>query len=318
VTARGRLLSALILVSGCASTATIRLEHVRGTTITARERGAYRCAPIALARAEAHADFARIELGAGELMRAEHDIDIAEIEARRALDGANSCAPIAVAPPAPPPVEAPRDSDGDGIDDAHDKCPHEAEDRDGWDDDDGCPDPDNDEDGIPDTEDRCPVVAGVASAKGCPDRDGDTVGDDDDRCPDVAGDPAQQGCPAPKLIVVKDDKIELKQKIHFATGQAKILSDSFPLLGEITEALRSRPKVKVRIEGHTDARGSAKLNTKLSNARAEAVRAYLVAQGIDGARLTAVGFGPSQPIADNRTSSGREQNRRVEFFLLAE
>ncbi len=315
---RGVIMSAALL-AGCAGTASSRIERLRVTTATARDRGAYRCAPIALARAEAHVEFAKLELGAGELMRAEHDLDVAEHSGQRALADANSCvsAPVLAEVHAPA-VERPRDADGDGIEDASDRCPREPEDRDGWDDDDGCPDLDNDGDGVLDADDRCPNVAGSAATHGCPDRDDDGVADDEDRCPDAAGAPVDHGCPAPKLIVVKDDKIELKQKIHFATGQAKILSDSFPLLREITEALRSRPKVRVRIEGHTDTRGSATLNTKLSNARAEAVRAFLVSAGIEAARLTAVGFGPSQPIADNRTASGREQNRRVEFFLLTD
>ncbi len=316
MTLRSVLVALCAALAGCAGGAYTRIDRLRGTTATARERGAYRCAPVALARAEAHMELAKIELGAGELMRAEHDLDVAEHEAARALADANACVPIAEPPP--PVAEKPADSDGDGIDDAHDRCPGEPEDRDGWDDDDGCPDPDNDGDGVLDADDRCPVIAGVASAHGCPDRDGDTVRDEEDRCPDVAGAPADHGCPAPKLIVVKDDRIELKQKIHFATGQAKILPDSFPLLREITEALRSREKVRVRIEGHTDARGSMNINTKLSKARAEAVRAFLVGAGIEATRLTAVGFGASQPIADNRTATGREQNRRVEFFLLAD
>jgi len=132
---------------------------------------------------------------------------------------------------------------------------------------------------------------------------------------DEPGVPEHAGCPAPKLIVVHDDKIELKQKIHFQTGKATILADSNALLTEIANVLR-RKDVRVRIEGHTDSRGPLASNTKLSRARADAVGAWLIQAGIAADRLESIGYGPSQPIADNRTASGREENRRVECFLL--
>ena len=286
----------LVVLPGCAGQANSRLVAVRRTTVEARERGAYRCAPEELARAEAHAEFAKVELRAGELMRAESQLDLSEHAAARALAGAQACLTVAPLPPsAPLPDPAPEPK----------PLPPP-------------PEPDSDGDGLFDKDDRCPQKAGPVAAQGCPDRDGDTVPDDDDQCPEVAGPVETHGCPPPKLIVVHDDKIELKQKIHFATGKANILPDSTPLLTEIVAALQQRPLVKVRIEGHTDARGSIAINTKLSRARADAVRAWLTNAGVAATRLTAVGYGPSQPIADNRTASGREENRRVEFFLLTE
>jgi len=320
---RARFLIVAVIATigaGCAGAVEDRLAVTRRTILLARERGAYRCAPEALARAEARVEFTRLELRAGELVRAESELDRAEAAAAIALASAQSCRPIVArsATPPPPPEIKEVDSDGDGILDPDDRCPKEPEDLDGWKDEDGCPDPDDDEDGVLDADDRCPRVPGSAKAKGCPDRDGDAIADGDDRCPDEPGVPEQEGCPAPKLIVVQKDRIELKQKIHFATGKATILSDSTPLLTEIASALKKLAKVRVRIEGHTDSRGSAQLNTRLSRARAESVRAWLVQAGIDAARMTAVGYGPSQPIADNRTAAGREENRRVEFFLLEE
>ncbi|NCG22207.1 MAG: OmpA family protein, partial [Rhodobacterales bacterium] len=86
------------------------------------------------------------------------------------------------------------DNDDDGVPDIDDQC-KEAEDIDGWQDEDGCPDPDNDDDGVLDNDDTCPTDAGTAETNGCPDADGDGVGDNTDRCPDLAGPVKTMGCP---------------------------------------------------------------------------------------------------------------------------
>ncbi|MCS6912841.1 MAG: outer membrane beta-barrel domain-containing protein [Myxococcales bacterium] len=211
-----------------------------------------------------------------------------------------------------------KDRDGDGIEDRVDRCPDQPEDRDGFEDSDGCPDPDNDKDGVLDGEDACPNQAGVAENQGCPDKDqdGDGVADRTDQCPETPG-VKPTGCPEEKrqYIVVTEDKIDLRQQIRFATGKATILPASFPLLDEVVSVLQQRPKLRLRIEGHTDNRGNPKKNQKLSEARAQAVVDYLVRKGIDPARLSSAGFGSSRPIADNRTAAGREKNRRTEFFI---
>ena len=112
-------------------------------------------------------------------------------------------------------------------------------------------------------------------------------------------------------------KIEILEKVFFATGKAEIKKRSYNLLNQIASVLKTNPQItKIRIDGHTDSRGRDAFNQKLSQDRANSVRDYLEAQGIDVARMQAVGFGETRPIADNKKASGREQNRRVEFNIL--
>ncbi|MBN2497197.1 MAG: OmpA family protein, partial [Deltaproteobacteria bacterium] len=188
------------------------------------------------------------------------------------------------------------DSDEDGLLDNVDKCPQDAEDKDGFEDDDGCPDPDNDKDGIPDKDDKCPLEAEVINGFR-----------DDDGCPDKGR----------VVVIVRKEKIEILQKIYFATGKAVIRSRSFSLLNQVALTMKAHMEIKkIRIEGHTDSQGSDKYNLNLSQKRAEAVRKYLVDKGVAAERLDAVGYGESRPIAPNRTARGREKNRRVEFVIV--
>jgi OOP family OmpA-OmpF porin len=342
---------ALWLVSGCAGTqlaSDVRL--VRGIIKEARDRGAYRCAPRELALAETHTDFTESELDEGDYFRAREHLQIADDNARKAARLADSCLPKK--PAAPPKIG---DKDGDGIPDNVDKCPNDPEDRDGFEDEDGCPDPDNDKDGIPDVKDKCPADPedkdGFQDEDGCPDPDNDTDGipdtadkcpndpedkdgfEDEDGCPDPDNDkdgvpdasdkcpndpgPADNnGCPKKyEHIVVTEQKIELKQKIFFETNKAVIMPRSFALLNEIAQALQARPSMTVRIEGHTDTRGKRPHNMTLSQSRADSVRQFLIGLGVDGNRMESKGYGPDQPIETNKTAGGREKNRRVEFFI---
>jgi len=128
---------------------------------------------------------------------------------------------------------------------------------------------------------------------------------------------AERPPPGPPRVVLTASSIKIGEKIQFATGSAEILPASFGLLDEIAAIFKDNPQIEVvDIEGHTDSTGGAALNRKLSKARAESVRAYLVKKGVAGKRLVAKGFGPDRPIGDNQTDAGREQNRRVEFNIV--
>lgn len=218
------------------------------------------------------------------------------------------------------------DNDQDGIPDASDRCPDEPEDADGFEDDDGCPEPDNDRDGISDAVDTCPNepedVDGFEDENGCPDPDddGDGVLDGEDQCPREAGVPEAQGCPRPveEKVAVTQDRLELRETVLFVTGSSVIDTASYPLLDAIADALKAHPEVTlVSVRGHTDSRGSAAVNRKLSQARAESVMKALIERGVEPARLKAQGFGSSQPLVPNDTPENLAKNRRVELHIEA-
>ena len=151
--------------------------------------------------------------------------------------------------------------------------------------------------------------------KVCADRDGDGIPDTVDRCPDVAGTLEDYGCPPYKHIVVKPDKLELKEKIQFAWNAATLQDTSHPVLDEVVQALKDNPSFRVEVEGHTSSEGGDDHNQTLSEQRAQAVLDYLGAHGIARDRLGSKGFSSSVPIDTNATSAGRENNRRVEFVV---
>ena len=230
------------------------------------------------------------------------------------------------------------DADGDGIEDSKDSCPNEAgskemngcpdSDGDGVaDKDDACPNeagskamngcPDADGDGVADKDDACPSEAGPAENKGCPwpDTDGDGVLDKDDACPEVAGTVANQGCPEVTEEVQKQLN-DYARTILFDTGKSSIKAESTSVMVDIIQILNEYPTAKFTVEGHTDSVGSANLNQKLSDSRANSVRDFLIEKGIGADRLTAIGYGEDKPIATNNTKAGRAQNRRVEINLV--
>lgn len=122
----------------------------------------------------------------------------------------------------------------------------------------------------------------------------------------------------PKRVEVKDDHLEIREKIQFRKGEAVILAQSHGLLDEIVAVIQANPDItKIAIEGHTSSEGGQDLNRRLSRWRAEAVLKYLVSKGVAADRLTSNGFGPDKPIASNDTEADREKNRRVEFNITA-
>ena len=104
--------------------------------------------------------------------------------------------------------------------------------------------------------------------------------------------------------------------INFDSGKYTIKPESYKIIDDIAAALRAKPDMKVKLEGHTDNVGNARANKKLSDDRAKAVMNAIVAKGIDSSRLVAEGFGLEKPIADNNTAEGRAQNRRVELVRV--
>ena len=202
------------------------------------------------------------------------------------------------------------DTDGDGIPDHLDECPTVA----GLPEFNGCPDTDGD--GVPDHLDKCPNEAGPKENDGCPwpDRDGDGVPDHLDECPDVPGTVANNGCPEVTVEVIKQLN-EFSKTILFDLGKSTIRKESYAVLQSIADIMKEYPKAKFEIEGHTDSTGSLQLNERLSKERAASVKDYLTTIGMDGSRLTSEGYGPSRPIATNKTAAGRQQNRRVEISL---
>jgi outer membrane protein OmpA-like peptidoglycan-associated protein len=202
------------------------------------------------------------------------------------------------------------DADGDGVVDPQDQCAGTAAgvQVDAT----GCA-MDTDKDGVPDAADRCPTTgAGVpVDATGCPpDSDADGVPDPMDRCPGTAAGMQVDavGClpPSPAAPIVLEG-------VSFLSGSDKLTLASQGPLDRVVVALRERPDLHVMIEGHTDNVGTRDANLRLSKARADAVRAYLVSKGIDARRLGTVGYGPDQPVAGNDTAEGRAQNRRVQL-----
>jgi OOP family OmpA-OmpF porin len=205
------------------------------------------------------------------------------------------------------------DRDEDGTADFYDECPDEF-----GEDENGCPlDRDTDKDGIKDKNDDCPKEWGDGP-DGCPipDKDGDGILDPNDSCEEQAeifnGIDDKDGCPDELPDEVK--KFEgVLEGIYFDSGKSTIRSKSKPVLQKVAKLLQKYPDLRVEISGHTDSVGKEEDNVALSQARADAVKAWLVEQGIEESRISTRGAGPGEPIADNKSKKGRAKNRRIEF-----
>jgi len=115
---------------------------------------------------------------------------------------------------------------------------------------------------------------------------------------------------------VTEKAIEIDEKVQFEVGKATILPASDELLKEVADDLREHAEIlELQIEGHASIDGGIQLNRELSQKRADAVKQWLVDQGVEAARLVAKGYGPDRPIAPNDSEDGREKNRRVEFNI---
>ena len=129
--------------------------------------------------------------------------------------------------------------------------------------------------------------------------------------------PAAVAARPPPRVEVRDNKIEIHDKIQFDYDKATIRPESFGLMNEIASVIGKNPQIKkIRIEGNASSEGSPQHNQKLSEDRARSVMKYLTDHGVTAGELTSIGHGADRPIADNTTEAGREQNRRVEFVIL--
>lgn len=232
------------------------------------------------------------------------------------------------------------DQDNDGIRDQDDACPTQPGKRELQ----GCPD--RDKDGVADKDDKCPDTPGQKTHHGCPDTDGDGLYDDGtDHCPTQPGPVSNQGCPLPDAdgdtVPDKEDEcpltpgpvenrgcplLEQTQRqvldtafanLEFEFRKAVIRRKSYPSLNALAALLTENPAFRLRLAGHTDQVGTAAFNLELSRQRAQAVRTYLLRQGVLPAeRIVVEGYGATVPLASNKTAAGRARNRRVEMTVL--
>lgn len=149
----------------------------------------------------------------------------------------------------------------------------------------------------------------VEVASGVKDTDGDGVIDEKDQCPDTpAGERVDgNGCPLGKVIALNG--------VTFEFNKTRLRPDAQTILDWAVEILKKYPDMEVEVAGHTDSIGSDSYNQKLSEGRADVVRAYFTEKGVTNT-LTVKGYGEAEPVADNETEEGRERNRRVELRIL--
>jgi outer membrane protein OmpA-like peptidoglycan-associated protein len=119
-------------------------------------------------------------------------------------------------------------------------------------------------------------------------------------------------------IEIQPPKTYTLKNVLFDTGKSTLRKESFTTLNDLIEYLKLKPAMTIEIGGHTDNVGTPESNLKLSQERAESVRNYLIAKGISAQRVTAKGYGQTQPVATNTTDEGRQKNRRTEVKIIKE
>ena len=181
--------------------------------------------------------------------------------------------------------------------DSDDQCVHLPEDRDGFEDDDGCPEPDNDGDSIADATDAC----------GMDPEDRDRF-EDDDGCPEPG--------PNPLRVALENGRITVSEAIAFDHDSFELRASTLPVLDRVAALIERLPaRQQVRVDGHTDASGNPAYDRVISTRRARAVAAYLVKRGIAEGRLSTRGLGATEPIDKGQTPEARAHNRRVELSV---
>jgi len=264
-----------------------------------------RCAPRELALAEANLNFALADLAQGSSYTARGEIREAETAIKRAMTLSKDCGQKRILvrekekepePKKPPPVVVmieQTDVDRDGIFDKDDKCPDQPEDKDGFEDSDGCPDPDNDHDRIPDVSDKCPNEPETYNG----------VKDDD-------------GCPDQGLVTTNKGKIVTMKPIYFETDKDIIKPESFPVVDAVAAAINGNPWIEqVEIQGHADERGDDAHNLDLTERRAASVRRALEERNVLPSKLRSHGYGETKPICKEHNEACWSKTRRVEFII---
>jgi outer membrane protein OmpA-like peptidoglycan-associated protein len=119
-----------------------------------------------------------------------------------------------------------------------------------------------------------------------------------------------------RVLTIRDDKIVLPEPIKFKAGKAEVLADSHWVLDSVAATLETHLDIcQLEVGVHSDSRGSGAYNKRITQKRADRIRAYLIGKGIDKKRLHAKGFGEEYPIDSNQTAAGRAKNRRVELVI---
>jgi len=208
----------------------------------------------------------------------------------------------------------PTDSDRDGVPDGPDQCPNTP--AGATVDTNGCP-VDSDRDGVPDGIDKCPNTPArtEVDSAGCQrssDSDGDGIDDTKDKCPGTAAGTRVDAAGCPILFTEAKTPVVLRG-VTFETGRSALKPDSYTILDIVAASLVANADIRIEIGGHTDNTGASATNLRLSQARADAVRAYLASKGVAPGRMVSKGYGASQPVAPNTSATGRAQNRRVEL-----